>query len=102
MKKWDIHDTNSRTRLQINRLDDYKKFFADTKSEQRLKEQECVICYYSTRLEGQAFTHSTCKSCFMPTMFSTTDIDLLCKGCAEKEGLCKHCGADINYQDRRR
>lgn len=104
MKKFDLEDIRFRTSIQKSRVIEHenitRKLVNDPEREQRLKEQECVCCYYISIMAGQGFTQSNCYSCDKLMQFSTTSQDELCSECAIKFKVCKHCGADINYKQR--
>lgn len=100
MKKFDLEDVRFRTSIQKDWLDKCKKYFDDPDKIKRLAEQECVVCYYTSRIAGQAFTNANCKLCDVVMQFHTTATDRLCIACAKEHSLCKHCGADIHYRKR--
>ena len=106
MKKFDLEDVKHTTYLQKERLKMHVKltelYLSDPEKERRLAKQECVICYYGTRIGGAAMTQSNCKLCDTTLQFSSTNVDRLCKPCAKEHGLCKHCSADIEYKERKK
>lgn len=100
MKKFDIEEVRYRTMMQKSRLESYQKLLTDPDKIKRISEQECVICYYGSKIGGAAMTNSNCGLCDTVMRFGSTCVDKLCKDCADKHKLCKHCGADINYKNR--
>lgn len=106
MKKFSIEYLSHRTAMQKSRVLDYgiitAKLVNDPDKEDRLKDQNCVCCYYIPTIAGQGFTDSNCANCDTKMTFSTTSTDKLCETCATKFDACKHCGADINYKTRYR
>jgi hypothetical protein len=82
-------------------LERAKTLQTDTEKQERLKQQECVVCYYSQKVGGSAMTNSSCKNCEKEMLFASTYTDELCIECAIGESLCKHCGADIELKIRR-
>lgn len=81
--------------LGINLSEDLEKY-------QRHQEQSCQVCYYKTTVSGQAMTPYNCIMCKVKLMHRNTNVDRLCMDCAKKNRLCKHCGADINLNLRRK
>lgn len=74
----------------------------DPEKTDRLKECECVICFYDkSRIGGAVCTFAQCGLCDTRLSSGNTCIDVLCQHCAASTGLCKHCGADLNYVNRR-
>lgn len=99
-KKITIEDVNHRTFMKKGQLEYFQKIVSDSDKAKRLEKQECQCCFYDSRIGGAAMTDSTCGLCEKTTHFGSTAVDKLCKECAKKHDLCKHCGADINYNKR--
>jgi hypothetical protein len=76
----------------------------DSERKNRLKSNLCKYCYYlrGSVIAGQAITTSPCKICTEEMIFSSTDTDKICTGCAKKHKICKQCMADIDYNKRRK
>lgn len=87
------------THVRRKQLINYKNMLADTDREKRIHAQMCIFCYYTkcNRTSGSTFTRSKCKHCSKDMQFTNTDIDAVCYNCATELGLCKHCGAKINF-----
>lgn len=83
----------------IKKAEEYK---SDKNREERLKACECIVCYGSSRIGGAAITFSSCSICKADLNSGNTNIDMLCKKCANDNGLCKHCGSDIDLINRRK
>jgi len=96
-----IEDVQWKTSMQKSRIEHLHKILADPDRENRIENQECVLCHYDSKIGGAAMTQSTCGICETETHSSNTNIDRLCKECAKNHRLCKHCGADIEYKNRR-
>ena len=79
-----------------------KDIVEDPEKEKRLKQQLCNICYYGSRVGGAMITSKACESCGKEQTFSNTNTDILCQECAKNMGVCKHCGSDMNYKNRRK
>ena len=79
-----------------------EEVFLDLRRDDRLAKQECKMCFYRTKIAGQAFTEWKCKACDRSGNNSDTAVPELCMECAEKYRLCRHCGADIDGKDRRK
>lgn len=71
---------------------------ADPSKVYRLQIQECRFCYYSSKVGGAAMTEATCKNCEKIMSFGSTCTDKLCKECAQKLKVCRHCMADIDLK----
>lgn len=100
-RKIDLDTVVWKTRVQTERLERWKLVLADKDKEARLVAKECLVCYYADgRLGGCAMTNANCANCDEITTFGSTDVNILCKPCAEKLRLCVHCGADIEYKKR--
>lgn len=65
---------------------------------------QCKYCTFirPDRIGGAAMTEASCGLCQKPLMFGSTCTDRLCPDCARNNGLCKHCGADLELKDRRK
>ena len=76
----------------------------DPDCEQRLKEHLCKACFYVRKggMAGTAFTDRPCGICDKVMTFSSTATDAICPSCAEDNGLCKKCGADMELKNRRK
>lgn len=76
---------------------------SDAERKVRLEKQECPFCFYrKSRIGGAAMTSVQCGLCDETVRSSNTNVDVLCKMCAKDNGLCKHCGADIDLKSRRK
>ena len=88
--------------MNQNRLKEYEKFFSDPDKEERLEEQECVLCFYGSKIGGAAMTRANCMSCDKQMGFGSTNVDHLCIECARAHRLCKHCNSDMEYKNRKK
>lgn len=94
-----IEMANNRAIHSINLA---KMLVDDPRKAERIKSQECSVCFYSTKVGGAAMASTNCAICSAETLFSSTAVDILCAGCASKNNLCKCCGADIDLKNRRK
>lgn len=83
----------------VRRAKDYAE---DPMRNQRLDAAECVLCHYTMRAGGTMSTERPCGICGASIRSRNTDIGVLCVECAKTNGLCKHCGADIELKSRRK
>jgi hypothetical protein len=83
-------------------IEGFKKYFEDPEKTQRIQDQNCIYCYYSGKIGGAAMTTCYCGLCKKEMIFGTTSTDALCRDCAKNHNLCKHCGADMEYKQRRK
>ncbi len=81
---------------------DAKEIETDARKAERLEKHECKACFYNSRIGGASMTSQPCMSCHADQMYGSTNTDALCKKCAEKHGLCKHCGGDLEMRTRRK
>ena len=80
-----------------------RRFDEDPDKAARIAKQECRYCHYMTgRIGCTAMTRQQCGVCETVGMFGSTCTDVLCKPCAERLALCKHCGADMELKNRRK
>jgi hypothetical protein len=84
-----------------NRLKELQKWIDDVKNdpdnEKRLDKQMCRYCHYHPpQMAFSAFTDRNCKDCEVKMTFPNSDTDNFCKPCAERNEVCKHCGAEID------
>lgn len=80
-----------------------KAFVDDSDKLKRRKAGLCKLCYYqSSRIGGCAVTTAQCGLCDEILSSGNTNIDVLCQSCAVANGLCKHCGADLEFVNRRK
>jgi len=96
---WASGSAKRSIRTVIEQANTYKD---DPRKRQRLSENECVYCYYTPRISGQAMTRTECGICGKEMMFSNTDTDVICDDCAKEHELCKHCGGDVHMRERRK
>lgn len=96
-KTWQTHSSKSAVESTIRRAEACKR---DDASEARRKARECVSCYYlrAGRLVGQAFTDWKCFACGREGMHPNTGVPRLCTECADENGACVECGADIELR----
>lgn len=74
-----------------------ENFKNDINKEKRLSEQLCRKCFYIyDNLGFSAMTKSNCKNCNQEMLFGSSLVDDLCKDCARKLNLCKHCNNPID------
>ena len=105
MSKFNIAEMNQRTYWK---KDDYNQIIRraldvahDPLKSERLGMKQCVVCFYSNGMEGQAFTYKNCESCGVKCEYSTTDTNDLCGECAIKFGACAKCGCSIDLKQKR-
>jgi hypothetical protein len=103
----DFYKVINRTSINKERVNNVisfaEKFKNDPDKKERLDKQECLVCFYQDkRAGGAAMVDTECGYCKKPMTFSSTCVDVLCHDCAVKLGLCHHCGADINLENRRK
>lgn len=101
-RKLTIDEVNLRSLQNPTRIAAYRKFVDDPENASRINSQTCVVCFYAWGMAGQAFTETNCAKCEKLMQFSETDTDMLCKPCALESRLCKKCGSDMKYKERRR
>lgn len=94
---------NNRKKELVQHITKLAHLYAeDPEKKTREKEHLCKVCYYdSSRVGGSAITTTECAMCTIKMVFSNTCVDVLCDDCAKKAQLCKHCGSDIHYVNRR-
>lgn len=79
-----------------------KSLAEDRQRGQRIAEGLCPACYYlRVRVGGSAITRRPCGACGEPQTYASTATDVLCSPCAKSYGLCRRCGADLDYKNRR-
>jgi hypothetical protein len=80
-----------------------KNLQEDPQKQERVKNCECLVCWYrSGGMHTNAFVYTNCKSCNKDLQFANSNTDEVCIDCAKEHKLCKHCGADIEYKERRK
>lgn len=86
-----------------NTLQLAKNLQEDPQKQERIKNCKCLVCWYrSGGMHTNAFVYTNCKSCNKDLQFATSNTDEVCIDCAKEHKLCKHCGADIEYKERRK
>lgn len=68
----------------------------------RLEKCLCKFCNYTSSIGGAACCSRPCAFCDTPVHSGNTDVGVMCLECARKSGLCRMCGADLNYKNRRK
>lgn len=101
-RKFDLCNVLTSTSWAQEYVDKCKLIVEDPDKVLRLEAQECVVCFYNSRLGSAVVTDRPCCLCEIMLYCGSSCIDRLCKDCAEKYKLCKHCGADINLRNRRK
>ena len=98
-----IERANGRANIHVEtivrRAKDYTE---DPRRNQRLDAAECVACHYRMRVGGATTTRRPCGICGRTIRSPNTDIGVMCAECAKANGLCKHCGADVELKTRRK
>lgn len=79
-----------------------RKFIEDPEREVRVAKCYCISCHYMRHLGGASMTIRPCGLCGEDHVYGSTYTDALCKPCALKNGLCKHCGGDVEMKNRRK
>lgn len=74
----------------------------DTRRDERIESCECVACFYTPECGGSAMSNRECGLCGRPIYSGSTNVDVICKQCAQENRLCKHCGGDIDMKVRRK
>ena len=67
----------------------------DPDHDNRMTLQECLCCYYSISIAGQAFTSYICGVCGKEKNHANTNVPKVCMECAKEYKLCHQCGSDI-------
>lgn len=73
----------------------------DPDKNKRLKEQECLSCFYIYRPRQGVPTTSECGLCGVDVKDGFVQ-HVLCMNCAKKGNLCHHCGGDMDLKVGRR
>jgi hypothetical protein len=74
----------------------------DPEKTRRHAEQRCIVCYYGSGFGGAAITSQPCAGCGEVFTYGSTNTDAFCKPCAQARRICKHCGADIDLDTKRK
>lgn len=84
-------------------LERAQKITYDGDKKERVEACLCKACYYifNHRMGGAAMTNRPCGICDTKMQFASTATDVICKGCAQENDLCKQCGGDMCLKDRR-
>ena len=99
---YDLSTCLFRTAMMRDILNGYKRIVEDPDYHDRIINQECQVCYYGSRVGGSSMTITECGICNKEMTFGNTDVDVLCIDCAMNKRVCKHCGADMEYKNRRK
>ena len=106
-QKLDVSSIVSKTFFVKKRIDKTidlaSNFKDDPRKKERHEKQECPVCFYiESRIGGAMMCTVQCALCDEIMQFSSTSTDMLCKKCAKKTGLCRHCGSDVDVRKRRK
>ena len=86
-----------------NVIENARQLTEDPDKAKRKEENQCPACFYVFgRMGGASITHRPCGICEKDMMFGSTCTDSICDECASENGLCKHCGGDIDMKHRRK
>jgi hypothetical protein len=103
MDKANLEWATERAKMWVNDLSSLANDVAkDVRKASRTSAQECKSCFYGSRGGGSAITERDCASCGETQVYGSTNTDCLCKQCAVKLKLCKHCAGDIYMKVRRK
>jgi hypothetical protein len=75
-----------------------RQYDTDEENPHRLALQLCKYCQYimTGRIAGQAITPYNCRECGKNLIAPTTLTDKYCEDCAQKQNLCRQCGATMD------
>lgn len=95
------HNAKAISNYHIERINELATwvlhFNSDPFKSDRIKEQTCKFCFYHPpAMSFQAFTHHKCDICKEELIFPNSDINHVCKPCANEHNLCIHCGGDLD------
>lgn len=97
------HATVSSSRTILEWLKRAEEIIHDTDKQARLQSCRCQACFYvRSGISGAAMTYRECGICGKDELYGSTNTDSLCIECAKENGLCKHCGGDIEMKTRRK
>jgi hypothetical protein len=100
------YDVSFRTHLAKRRIQEHVNMVelqaTDPGKTARISLNECVACYYQTRIAGQAFTDFVCEMCTVVNTHHNTAVPRMCDSCASKRSLCRRCGADRELNEARK
>lgn len=102
--KIDACSIANRTYFATSTVEHYKarvKTFAED-DDARLGKHECIVCHTSQKAGGALCCSRQCGLCDEIIHSGSTCIGVLCVRCARKNGLCAHCGGDIDLKQRRK
>lgn len=95
--------TGSSSRIIKDCLKRAEDILSDANKAARAEKCQCAACFYvRSRIGGAAMTHRDCGICGKDQLYSSTSTDVICMECARTNGLCKHCGGDIDMKPRRK
>ena len=74
----------------------------DPKATERRAQQLCAVCFYGAhrQLVMNVVTSQPCGRCGEPQIYGNSNTYVLCKPCAQAEGLCQRCGSDLDLKPR--
>ena len=75
-----------------------ENYDVDSFIEERKVDCKCKYCTYidTDKLVQDAFTKIKCRLCGEELIFANSDTDYYCLECAQKNNICKHCGAEMD------
>jgi hypothetical protein len=104
-KTIDIQSVNNNSyfaRRQVERtLDLAAKLTEDPDLEQRMGSQLCKVCYYvKGGVACSAIYTQPCGICGREMTFPNSNTDAICPVCGQAYHLCRHCGGDLDMDER--
>lgn len=96
-----VEEVNFAKDCQLERLAIMQCTISDPAIKTRRQKQLCRVCFYSQRITTRGFTRYTCLLCEDTFSHHNGDLPRVCMRCAEKARLCKRCGCDMEYENRR-
>jgi len=102
ISKSSIEWANSSNKEAIKYFTELASQYAkDLDKKSRKADNQCKKCYYGQKVATQAFTDRQCGLCDTTCKSNNGRCPVLCDKCSNKLGLCKYCGADQEYVNRR-
>jgi hypothetical protein len=99
------YDVKFRTHLARRRVQELVNMVelqaTDPQRDRRIAENECVACFYQTRIAGHMFTPYICEICTGVQNWHNTAVPRMCDACACKHTICRRCGADRELDESR-
>ena len=96
-------ETDTHTAQEYARITRERVAYLDgAERAERVADCTCPMCYKRSRVGGATCCEAPCGICRETIRSGSTCVDVVCRACAKRAGLCRVCGGDSEMKMRRK